>query len=243
MKLRTARPVARLRQGRNDWYRIVRNQADTGTTEIYLFDEVGYFGVTAQDFVRDLQGVQTPRIDLHISSPGGDVFDGIAIYESLRTHTAEVTTHVDSLAASIASVIAMAGDTRMIAPAGTMMVHDGHGIAIGNAADMREMADLLDRTSNTIAGVYAARAGGDVAAWREAMQAETWYSAAEAVDAGLATEVASDAADAPAAAASFDLSIYSYAGRQQAPAPVIQPAADEVDLSSVTEALRGAFAV
>jgi ATP-dependent protease ClpP protease subunit len=242
VKLRTARPVAKLRQGRNDWYRIVRNQAGGGSTAIYIYDEIGYFGVTAQDFVRDLQAVDTPRIDLHISSPGGDVFDGLAIYESLRTHSAEVTTHVDSLAASIASVIAMAGDARMIAPAGTMMIHDGHGVTIGNAADMREMADLLDKTSNTIAGVYAARAGGDLVAWRDAMRAESWYSAAEAVQAGLATEVAGDAADAPAAAASFDLSIYDYAGREQAPAPVIQPEADEFDVVSIAKALEGAFA-
>src|SRR5690606_8034659 len=103
-------------------------------------------------------------------------------------HQAHVTVIVDSLAASIASVIAMAGDRVVMAKNATMMIHDGHGLSIGNAADMREMADLLDKVSDNIASVYAERAGGDVAEWRERMRAETWYSADEAVSAGLADE-------------------------------------------------------
>jgi ATP-dependent protease ClpP protease subunit len=279
--LRIARPIARLRQGRADWYRIT-NKAAEDTTEVYIYDEIGYFGTTAGDFVQALKGIETSKIDLHLNSPGGDVFDGIAIYNALKDHDATVTTRIDALAASIASVIAMAGDSITIAKSATMMIHDGHGLAIGNAADMREMADLLDRMSDTIAGIYADRAGGTVEEWRDRMRAETWFSAAEAVEAGLANAVrgADEGADeededqgeektpdededeekekVPAEEtdddedqdddeetdpkASWDLSIYSFAGRDRAPAPKIAAKVEPFDVAAITAALEGAFA-
>src|SRR4026209_2051548 len=104
--MKTARPVADLRAGRKDWYRI-ENSAGNDTTEIYIYDEIGYFGVTAADFVRELQNIRTSNIDLHLNTPGGDVFDGVAIYNALLNHRAHVNTYVDSLAASAGSFIAM----------------------------------------------------------------------------------------------------------------------------------------
>lgn len=205
-RLKTARPLASLREGRNDWYRI-RNQG-AGVAEVYIYDEIGWFGVTAADFVRDLQGIDAEAIDLHMNTPGGDVFDGLAILEALRSHKAHVTVYVDSLAASIGSVIAMAGDRIVMARNATLMIHDGHGLAIGNAADMREMADLLDRCSDNIASVYAGRAGGTVEDWRAAMRATTWYTADEAVAAGLADEVKAPNSSRSAPAATWDLSIF-----------------------------------
>src|SRR5262245_8969950 len=186
VKLKTARPVAKLRQGRTDWYRIT-NKADAA--EVYIYDEIGYWGTTAKDFVDELHAVTAPRIDLHINSPGGDVFDGVAIYQALKDHPAEVISQVDSLAASAASFIAMAGPRIVMTRNATMIIHDAFGIGIGNAADMRDRADRLDKVSENIADIYFQRAGGTVTAWRDAMRAETWYSADEAVAAGLADEV------------------------------------------------------
>lgn len=217
-RFQVARPVAELRAGRTDWYRIT-NLVESASARVYIYDEIGYWGVTAQDFARDIVALDVDSIELHINSPGGEVFDGIAIYEVLRQHKAKVTTYVDSLAASAASFIAMAGDEVIMAPNATMMIHDGIGLAIGNAATMRETAELLDRVSDNIASIYAERAGGDVESWRTAMRAETWYSASEAVAAGLAQRVGRETEDTTSNR--WDLSIFNYAGRSSAPAPVV----------------------
>jgi ClpP class serine protease len=133
----------------------------------------------------------------------------------------------------------MAGDTVIMEPTAQLMIHDGHGICVGNAADMHATADLLDKCSDNIASVYATRTGTPVDAWRERMRNETWYSAQEAVDAGLADRVAgsedSIPSDATAPTAAWDLSIYSYAGRQHAPAPVIETPALPVPVRVVQE--------
>jgi ATP-dependent protease ClpP protease subunit len=173
---------ALVQPGRNDWYRI-RNQID-GPTQLHIYDEIGYFGVTANDLVRDLADVNGP-LEVHLNSPGGEVFDGIAIYNALMARK-DVTIMIDGLAASIASVIAMAGNPVLIARQGQMMVHDGFGMAIGNAQDMRDFAEQLDRTSNNIAQIYAEHTGKPEAYWREVMKAEAWYGAQEAIDNGLA---------------------------------------------------------
>lgn len=217
------------------WYEI-RNYAGS-TAEVILYGEIGFWGTSAEDFQRELRGITAPEITLRVNSPGGEIFDGIAIHNALRSHPANVTTYVDSLAASIASVIALAGDRVVMMPHSQLMIHDGSGLAIGNAADMREMADLLDRQSDNLAAVYAERAGGTVEEWRERMRAETWMTAAEAVEFGLADEVdpgrpqpeeERPAAPAPATA-SWDLKEfgYRYAGRDEAPAPGEQPTAPE----------------
>ncbi|MFI5524989.1 head maturation protease, ClpP-related [Streptomyces platensis] len=220
-KMRTARPVA-LRQGRTDWYRITN--LGQSAAEVVIYDEIGYWGVTAENFMSELRGLDVSEITLRVNSPGGEIFDGIAIHNLLRSHRAQVTTYVDSLAASIASVIALAGDRVIMQPHSQMMIHDGSGLAIGNAQDMREMADLLDRQSDNIASVYAERAGGTPEEWRERMRTETWYTAAEAVAAGLADEVAEtrprpEEGDRPAD--TWDLSVFRFAGRNEAPAPPV----------------------
>ncbi|SDU42498.1 ATP-dependent protease ClpP, protease subunit [Jiangella alkaliphila] len=242
--LKTTRPLAALRAGRNDWYRIsTRADADVAVVDIY--DEIGYFGITAQSFVRDLRAINAAEIELHLNTPGGDTWDGIAIYNGLRDHPASVTVIVDGLAASAGSFIAQAGDRVVMNRSSEMMIHDAWGFCIGNAADMTEMVALLDRISGDVAGIYADRAGGTADEWRAAMKAETWYTADEAVAAGLADEV-NGAGDGDAKN-SFDLSIYSYAGRAGAPAPVIPtsapaPAAADPDLAVITSGLKEAFA-
>jgi ATP-dependent protease ClpP protease subunit len=205
------RQAARARlanSARRDWYRI-EAKANADEADIYIYDEIGYWGLTAADFVSELQAVKASKINLHLNTPGGDVFDGIAIHNALRQHAASVHVTVDSLAASIGSVIAMAGDTVTMAKHATMMIHDPYGGVLGNASDMRQMADVLDQLGDNIAGVYAERAGGSVREWRDRMLAETWYSDRAAVDAGLADTVAGDT-PADGAENGFDLSIFRH---------------------------------
>ncbi|MGA5435471.1 head maturation protease, ClpP-related [Streptomyces cellulosae] len=184
-----------LRPRAASWYEIRNVSTDVATVNLY--DEIGLWGVTASSFIDDLHGVSAQRIDLHISSPGGDVFDGLAILNALRQHPATVNVVVEGLAASAASFIAMAGDTVHIAPQAMFMLHDASGVCFGNERDMREMADLLDKASDNIAAVYAQRAGGTVEDWRAVMRAETWYTDQEAVDAGLADAILGQTAEPP----------------------------------------------
>lgn len=218
-RLRTVRPVARANP---QWYRISNLSDDEALIDIY--DEIGFFGVTAQDFVKELRDIRASAIELHINSPGGDVFDAIAIYNALRHHQAKVHVVIDSLAASAASFIAMAGDKITATRNAMMMIHDAIGFSIGNAADMREMADLLDKHSDNIASIYAERAGGDTAAWRERMTEEVWYNADEAYEAGLVDEVEGEGR---AVEDTWDLSIFGHYGREQFPADPAEPAGDD----------------
>lgn len=213
------RPKARATK---DWYRI-ENKA-TGPAEVYIYDEIGGYGVAVGDFLAEVRDVKGP-LNLHLNSPGGDVFDGVAVYSALKRREDETTVIVDGLAASIASVIALGADRVVMAPKSKMMIHDGWTAAAGNAQDFRKLIDLLDETSDTIASVYADKAGGGTEFWRERMRAETWYNAEEALAAGLIDEIEGQARKRD----DFDLSIFSYAGRDEAPAPVLKPAAVKVE--------------
>lgn len=160
------------------------------TAEIFIYDEIGgSFGVDANEFVQDLQGIKSENITVRINSPGGSVFDAIAIYNALVQHPANVTTRVDALAASAASIIAMAGDKVEMMVGSQLMVHDAMGTEMGNAKEMREMAAFLDLQSQNLASIYAAKGGGDPQEWRALMLKETWMFAQEAVDLGLADSV------------------------------------------------------
>lgn len=194
-----------LRDIRLPWYTIKnagdeppspdKEETEQPAAEVFIYDEIGgSLGVSADDFVQELQGITSKQIDVRINSPGGSVFDAIAIYNALVKHPANVTTYVDALAASAASVIAMAGDECVMMVGSQLMIHDALGIEMGNAKNMREMADFLDRQSDNIAGVYANKGGGEIADWRAMMLAETWMFAQEAVDFGLADSVYTRAA-------------------------------------------------
>ena len=161
--------------------------------EILIYSEIGgSFGVSADQFVSDLNGITNKRIAVRINSPGGSVFDSIAIYNALvkksgQGHT--ITTYVDALAASGASIIAMAGDEVCMMVGSQLMIHDALGVEMGNAADMQAMSTFLDKQSDNIASIYAAKAGGTNEEWRNLMLAETWMFATEAVESGLADKV------------------------------------------------------
>jgi ATP-dependent protease ClpP protease subunit len=222
---RNKRPRAALPDGRGPARLRVESLAGADTATLYVLDEIGYWGISAADVMAELAQLANVRdLTVRITSPGGDVFDGIAIYNALADHPAQVTVMVEGLAASAASFIAQAGDVRRMNRGTQMMIHDAAGMCVGNASDMAEMQALLDRVSDTIASIYADRSGGDAATWREAMRAETWYGPDEAVAAGLADETAAPAEPEqgepePAMAAQFDLTVFAFAGRAQAPAP------------------------
>lgn len=166
------------------WYSIKNIGRDEA--EVFIYDEIGGWGISASEFMNDFSAIKAKSINLRINSPGGDVFDGVAIYNAIRRQDATVNVYVDGLAASAASFIAMAGDTVTMSPKSQMMIHDAWGLVVGPADDMRKMADMLDKTSDNIASIYADRAGGTVAEWRARMREETWLSDAEAVAVGLA---------------------------------------------------------
>jgi ATP-dependent protease ClpP protease subunit len=186
-------PQHTLTRGGNTGYRMANATTTGGRALIDIHGEIGVWGIDASTFIADLRDITGAEIELHISSPGGDVFDGIAIYQALLDHPAHIDVMVDSLAGSIASVIAQAGDWIRIGGNGQFMIHDAIGGVFGNATEMRHMADLLDMASNNIASIYADRSGNDtVKKWRDRMTDGvdgTWYTADEAVAVGLADEV------------------------------------------------------
>lgn len=157
--------------------------------QLFVYDMIGAYEGDAAEFVQAVEAIDAPRIEVRVNSPGGLVWDAVAMYEALSRHPAAVDVHVDGLAGSAASFLVQAGDTRAVSKGGRLMIHDAQGIGIGSPAEIREYADLLDAVSDDISGLYAARAGGKPAAWRAAMTATTWYSAQQAVGAGLADSV------------------------------------------------------
>lgn len=196
---------------------------DGSTAVLRLYDPIdswgGEWGVSAKEFTDALDSLGSiEEIRLHINTPGGEVFEAVAILNALRRNDARVVAIVDGIAASAGSFIAAGADETLMGRNSQLMIHDAWGLAIGNAATMRETATLLDHLSDNIADIYAAKAGGSTRVWRDAMLAETWYSADEAVAAGLADRV--EGVDAPAKNA-FDLSVFQHQGRAEAPEPVM----------------------
>lgn len=174
---------------------------------VNIFAQIGggFFsddGVTAKSFVDAVNELgDLDEIEMHINSPGGEVFDGLAIYNYLRRHPAKVTAYVDGVAASIASVIAMAGDKIIMPSNAQIMVHDPWSFAIGNSTEMRKSADTLDRVKSGLLAVYQERTGKSDDEISALMTAETWISAEQAVELGFADEIE----EPIRAAASFDM--------------------------------------
>jgi ATP-dependent protease ClpP protease subunit len=178
-----------------------RVTAQAASTRIDIYDDIGeggWFaeGLSAKAFAAQMNPLTGP-LDVHINSYGGDVADGIAIANTIRNHKGPKTTVVDGFACSIASVILQAGDQRIVEPGSMTMIHDASAGCSGNASDMRDTADWLDKNSDNLADIYASRAGGTAQQWRATMRKDTWYTADEAVAAGLADKVGSGSAVLP----------------------------------------------
>jgi ATP-dependent protease ClpP protease subunit len=179
-------------------------KVEDGGTVFDLYDEIGYWGTDARGFRARLKDA-TGDITLRINSPGGDVFDGIAIYNDLIAYDGKVKVEVVGLAASIASIIAMAGDEITIADNAMFMIHNAWTIGVGNRHDMADVATVLGKIDDALARTYAARTTTGIRSIKQMMDDETWLTAKEAKEAGFATSVGS----AAEAKARFDLSVFS----------------------------------
>jgi len=174
-----------------------RMAAKDGVGEIFIFDDIGegFFsdGVTPKSFAADLKALGAVRtLNIFINSSGGSVFDGVAIFNQLKRHGARKVVFIDGIAASIASVIAMAGDEINIAANGFIMIHEPFTMAMGSAAEFRKVADQLDKINDTIINTYAARTGTPENTIADLMAVETWMNAEEAIELGFADNISDE---------------------------------------------------
>lgn len=187
--------------------------ADGPEATVYLYDAIdAYYGVDAQTFVKDFNAITAPTIHLRINSPGGDVFDGRAIATAIAQHPSNVVAHVDGLAASAASYVAIAADSVEMAPGSFMMIHNAWTFAFGNSEDLLQTAALLEKIDGSLAADYAKKTGKTVAQIETLMSAETWFTAEEAVVEGFADSVAAD--DPEGIEDSWDLSAFMNAPKK-----------------------------
>ena len=172
----------------NSWYTI---RAQSTGAEVVIYDEIGAYGVSAKGFLAELGALPdaTP-IALRINSPGGSVFDAVAIYNALQRHSGTVTVWIDGIAASAASYIAMAGDEIVMPENAFLMIHDPAGVVMGTAIDMRAMAEALDKIKGSLLQGYAAKSGRPQEEIAPLMAAETWLDAKDALDLGFADRIA-----------------------------------------------------
>lgn len=192
------------------WQTGVRAAAAEGGDErsISVYDVIGYDywsgeGVTAKRIAGALRAMGKGPVTVNVNSPGGDMFEGLAIYNLLREHEGEVTIKVLGLAASAASIIAMAGDKVQIARAGFLMIHNAWVMAVGNRNDLADVAATLAPFDDAMASIYAARTGSDAKAMAKLMDAETWIGGEAAIEGGFADELlASDQVEKGAGKAS-----------------------------------------
>jgi ATP-dependent protease ClpP protease subunit len=206
---------------------IVANEADAAF----------FGGVSAQAVISAIRAAGDADVALRINSPGGDVFAGVAMAQAIREHKGRVTAHVDGYAASAASLLVAAADEAVISPSGMLMIHKAWTIAMGNADDMMATAGLLEKIDGQLVEAYREKAG-DTQDWAALMAAETWFTAAEAVEAGLVNRVAEKAEKKMNMA--FDLSAYANAPALIADAP--PPAAEVVTQADPESERRRAMA-
>ena len=171
-----------------NWYALTPKPS-VSETEISIFDEIGMYGVSAKQFITDLKSIPaTDRIVLKIHSPGGEVFDGNAIFNALQRR-GNVEVQIEGLAASMATVISLAGVPVKMAANGFYMIHNPWGVAMGDAAELRDQAQLLDKIRSNMVGAYAAKSGQSAEQIQEWMDSETWFTAEEALSAGFVDEI------------------------------------------------------
>ena len=173
----------------NSWYAMEQETVAEGVqsskAEIFIYDEIGGFGVEANQFIQDIEALgEVEQIDLRISSPGGSIIEGNVIFNAIKRHPANVTVYIDGMAASMASVIAMAGDEVLMADNALLMIHNPWTVAIGDSEELRKEADLMDKMKAAIINAYS-RSNYSTEELEELMDATTWFTADEAMEAGL----------------------------------------------------------
>jgi len=210
---------------------------NTEEATLYVYDIIvsdNYFGgIAAIDFVKELNAITVPVIHLRINSPGGDIFAARAMAQAIKEHPSKIIAHIDGYAASAATFPVIASDESYISKGGMFMIHNAWTIAAGNAKDFTEMANLLDRTDQTLINDYVAKTGQteeQVKAW---MDAETYFFGQEAVDSGFITNITEQA---PKNKIDWDFSAYQHSPLQQMPDKTIsdnpEPEQQKIDLSA-----------
>lgn len=212
--------------GAKSWFRMAKKDK---SAEVFIYDGIGLFGVEAESFISQINALDVEAIDLRINSPGGNVFDGTAIYNALRRHKATVNVKIDGLAASMASVIALAGDTVEMADNAFFMIHMPWSLVIGDSEDMRKEADVLDKLADQAVATYVKNSSLDEEQVRTAMAEETWYSAKDAFDAGFIDSIY----DGDDEEMRFDLSVFA-----KAPESASAPREVKADPRGLEEILR-----
>ena len=172
------------------WYSINSIEAKKGkSTDIFIYDEIGVHGITAKSFLQDLKDLGGKDITLHINSTGGDVFEGQAIYTALKNYTGKVTAKIEGLAASMATVIALAADTIEMTSNSLFMIHSPMSNVFGNKSQMRKQINALEKVEATMLKVYSKRTGLDEEKISYMLDSETWLSADEAKEMGFVDAV------------------------------------------------------
>ncbi len=182
------------------WYNIQNKAGETA--EIYIFDEIGTYGVTAQDFISEIKGLKDMPINIRINSLGGDVFDGMAMYNVIKRREAKTTVYIEGIAASIATIIALGADEVIMAENSLFMIHNAWGGTSGEAKDMRKTAETLDKITSELTDIYRKKTGLSSEALVDMMDEETWLNAQEAFDLGFVDTIS----DAIKVAAKYDVS-------------------------------------
>jgi ATP-dependent Clp endopeptidase proteolytic subunit ClpP len=171
------------------WYAFSQRASDSEEVELTIYDEIGFFGVSAKDFAAELKEHSGNHVHLRINSVGGSVIDGNAIFNALKRHKGGLTVHVDGLAASMASVIAMAGDRVLMAENAMMMIHNPWTVAMGDADQLRREADTLDKIKKNMVAAYRKRTGKDSEDIVAIMDDETWLTAEQALEGKFVDEI------------------------------------------------------
>ena len=185
-----------------EWYNIKNKSSEVA--DVYLFNDIGTFGVTAQNFIDEIKEYEDTELNIHINSLGGEVFEGMAIYSIIQRRKAKTTVYIEGIAASIASVIALAADEVIMSENSLLMIHNAWGGTQGEAKDMRKQAKILDKITNEIAEVYVKKSGIPYNEVIRMMDEETWLTAEEAVALGLVDSIS----EPIKVAAKYDVSKY-----------------------------------
>ena len=186
---------------KENWYNI-QSKTSNKVVDVYIFDEIGAFGMNAQSFIDEIKGFKNTPLNLHINCVGGDVFEGMAIYNVLKKRTAETTVYIEGIAASMGSVVALAADKVVMAENSLFMIHNAWGGAMGEAKELKKTANLLEKISNEIADIYIKKTNLPYDKVKEMMDEETWLNADEALELGFVDSIS----DAIKVAAKYDVS-------------------------------------
>ena len=182
------------------WYNIQNKAGETA--DIYIFDEIGTYGVTAQDFISEIKGLKDMPINLRINSLGGDVFDGMAMYNVIKRREAKTTVYIEGIAASIATIIALGADEVIMAENSLFMIHNAWGGTSGEAKDMRKTAETLDKITSELTDIYVKKTGLSYDTLAQMMDEESWLNAEEAFRLGFIDTIS----DSIKVAAKYDVS-------------------------------------